>query len=432
MRSARTGAVGTVIGAFVRRTLWAAFLLICSGIAASDAAAENSLLAAYVVMGPQGAVARAVFEGTVTASCPKIDFGVDQPSMDVRAQPSPGFPVTVCEKAMPAGTKSAAILGRPLPVPKNSLASIVVLGDTGCRPARENQCNPNDWPFEKLSDNAAASHPDLVIHVGDYLYRGEDTWENWKADFFDPARNLLAAAPWIAARGNHEICSRGGGGYLRLLADQKEPTQCKDNCYDISPYTVMIGDRQFIVFDSSDLPHEIPDVKRYTEQFDKVAKLVKPHSWFITHVPTWGVIQGPHGPAFIDPTLQQALEKGDPDHSLLTNSEIFLSGHIHLWEAIGFAKGPPQFVLGNGGADLALAINSEIRGRTIDGRTVNSWNSQRLWGSTQFTPTSPDGGWKATATFLDKPVNKSVVCDITSQGRVSCGSLQVAHTMSSK
>jgi hypothetical protein len=75
-----------------RRTLWAAFLLICSGVAASDAAAQNNPSAAYVVMGPQGAVARAVFEGTATASCPKIDFGVDQP---------------------PLGTKSASILGGP-------------------------------------------------------------------------------------------------------------------------------------------------------------------------------------------------------------------------------------------------------------------------------------------------------------------------------
>ncbi len=407
-----------------RRTLWAAFLFICSGIAASDAAAQNSLSAAYVVMGPQGAVARAVFEGTAT--CPEIVFGVDHPWMDVRAQPSPGFPITVCEKIMPLGTKSASILGRPLPVPKNSLGNIVVLGDTGCRRALQQNCDPNGWPFQKLSDNAAASHPDLVIHVGDYLYRGKDTWENWKADFFAPARNLLAAAPWIVARGNHEICSRGGRGYFWLLADQKEPKQCKDDYYDISPYAVMIGDRQFIVFNSSGVPHQkSPDVERYTEQFKAAVKLVKPHSWFITHVPTWGVEPGP---GFIDPTLQQALEKGDPDHALLTSGELFLSGHIHLWEAIGFEKGPPQFVLGDGGANQPpKAINGEIRGREFGGRKVDfwQWQSPPSWGFTRFTPTG-EGGWTAT---LEPGPRTS--CTIT-QGKVRCGTHQAAKTMGAR
>jgi hypothetical protein len=405
-----------------RRTLWAAFLFISSGIAAPDAAAQNSLSAAYVVMGPQGAVARAVFEGT--ASCPKIDFGVDQPSMDVRAQPSAGFPVTVCEKVMPPGTKSASILGGPLPVPlpipKNSLASIVVLGDTRCRPAQQQNCNPNGWPFKKLSDNAAAYHPGLVIHVGDYLYRGKDTWENWKADFFDPARNLLTAAPWIVARGNHEICTRGGGGYFRLLADQNEPTQCENDTTDISPYTVMIGERQFIVFDSSGVPKS-NDVNRYKEQFVKVAKLVKPHSWFITHVPTWGV----KGSGFIDDTLEQALENGDRDHALLTNGELFLSGHIHLWEAIGFEKGPPQFVLGNGGANLAPPIRNEIRGRELGGRKVDFWQSALSWGFTRFTLTG-EGGWTAT---LEPGPGPS--CTST-QGKVGCASHQAAKTMGAR
>ena len=276
-----------------RRALWGACALIWGALASTAAAAQNSRLVAYVVMGQQGAVARAVVEGN--ANCPKIEIGPDQPSMDVRARPSSGFPVTVCEKLIPPGTKSASILGTPLPVPKNSLTSIVVFGDTGCRPKLQENCSANKWPFRGLSDNAAKSHPDLVIHVGDYRYRTptdcascDDDWKAWQDDFFAPAKQLLAAAPWIAARGNHEICSRGGRGYFLLLAPG-ESTQCKDDKVDIAPYTVTIGERQFIVFDSSGLPHEkIPDVERYTEQFKNAVKLVKPHSWFITHVPNLG------------------------------------------------------------------------------------------------------------------------------------------------
>ena len=47
--------------------------------------------------------------------------------------------------------------------------------------------------------------------------RTPDTWAAWQADFFEPAATLLQAAPWVFARGNHELCSRGGT-WLVLLA----------------------------------------------------------------------------------------------------------------------------------------------------------------------------------------------------------------------
>ena len=74
-----------------------------------------------------------------------------------------------------------------------------------------------------LAKSVAAARPDLVIHVGDYLYREspcpkndhgcagspyDDSWFTWKADFFVPAAPLLQVAPWIMVRGNHEICKR--------------------------------------------------------------------------------------------------------------------------------------------------------------------------------------------------------------------------------
>ena len=45
-----------------------------------------------------------------------------------------------------------------------------------------------------------------------------DTMQGWFADFFWPARPLLAAAPWLQARGNHEICSRAGHGWHLLMS----------------------------------------------------------------------------------------------------------------------------------------------------------------------------------------------------------------------
>ena len=78
-------------------------------------------------------------------------------------------------------------------------------------------------PFAALATAAAALKPDLVIHLGDYLYRETpcpasfagcagspygDNWAAWNADFFVPGAPLLAAAPWIVIRGNHEDCAR--------------------------------------------------------------------------------------------------------------------------------------------------------------------------------------------------------------------------------
>jgi hypothetical protein len=121
---------------------------------------------------------------------------------------------------------------------------------------------------------AASLRPDLVIHVGDYHYRETACpsgnrgcagspwgygWDAWDADLFTPAQALLAAAPWIVVRGNHESCFRAGQGWWRFLdprplvpgRDCNDPGN--DHIGDFSdPYAIPLApDAQFIVFDSS-------------------------------------------------------------------------------------------------------------------------------------------------------------------------------------
>ena len=110
----------------------------------------------------------------------------------------------------PPAARAASVQGKPLALPHNDPARIVVIGDTGCRikAGKVQDCNdPEKWPFQRVASGAAQSKPDLVIHVGDYLYREEpcppnqqascggtaagDTWAAWQADFFEPARDLL-------------------------------------------------------------------------------------------------------------------------------------------------------------------------------------------------------------------------------------------------
>ncbi len=49
-----------------------------------------------------------------------------------------------------------------------------------------------------------------------------DAWEAWWLDFFQPAGDLLTAAPWVFARGNHELCSHAGPGWFYFLDASSE------------------------------------------------------------------------------------------------------------------------------------------------------------------------------------------------------------------
>ena len=199
--------------------------MACALTPVAGHAQSVKLEAAYVVLGPQGAVARAVIADATR--CPAILIDGSEQAMNVRALPDAAFPVLVCELPLAAGTKSASIENLPLPVLKPTLTSIAAFGDTGCRlkagkrsakadadqeeQGKFQDCNiPARWPFASLAASVAAAKPDLVIHVGDYLYRESacpprdsgcarsphgDDWPTWKADFFAPAAPALLAAP---------------------------------------------------------------------------------------------------------------------------------------------------------------------------------------------------------------------------------------------
>ncbi|KAL7532817.1 hypothetical protein ACHAWF_004252 [Thalassiosira exigua] len=145
----------------------------------------------------------------------------------------------------------------------------------------------DEWYFKQMADSAAKEDIDLIVYVGDYLYRQGpcplnntdgadcsavnlpsftsdpmtkgtvlnfvpgmygDNWHGWWADFFYPALNLLKTAPIIPTRGNHEICKRGGYGYFLFLS----PMPLRDLCKDyMPPYAVKFEHEQFVVVDDS-------------------------------------------------------------------------------------------------------------------------------------------------------------------------------------
>lgn len=421
----------------------ASVLLALAPVAASAQSVPLiTLEAAYVVPGPQGPVARTVHRNAT--ACPSLTLnGAAQP-MSIRMAPQGGkkaaFPVLVCELLIPSGTTSALLGKRRLPLPAAAPGSIAVIGDTGCRlkghshgsGGQFQDCDVTaQWPFSALAASVAAKKPQAVVHVGDYLYRESpcpkddpgckgspygDNWNTWKADFFKPATKLLAIAPWVAVRGNHEDCARSGTGFMLFLDPAPAQSQQSPACPDMIPqFTVNVGGQPIIVLDSSSAADDCPpgacNSATYAQQFAAMAPANG--AWLVTHRPVSAFV---NQTAPINAALQGALTQWQG--KLPPGIALTLAGHIHLWEALSFADGrAPQFVIGNGGTSLDRKIGGSLTGLSIGGTTVSYGNSFSGWGFTVFTPKSGAAGW--TATNYSVNGNSKFSCSVTPTS-VSC------------
>jgi hypothetical protein len=357
-----------------------------------------------------------------------------------------------CEQTVPADAAHAAVGDAVLPLPRPATAKFALVGDTGCRiedghPPQA--CNdPHAWPFAGLAHavselvawltgepergdfgdlarSIAALDPDLIIHVGDYLYREsacpEDdegcadspygyNWETIEADFFNPAEPMFRKAPLALTRGNHESCSRAGGVWFRFL----DPRPYDGTCSNYTePYAIEVGGLQLLMFDSSNASDTSVDpaqVAILRAQFDTVRRIAGKRSFFVTHRPVWafghsGVQNGQEVLFQDNPTLQAASENQLPDGVIAV-----LSGHIHLFELLGFdASRPPQLVLGDSGTELDHAVTSPLDGLEIGGATVASSTTQDEFG---FATLEASGeGWSFILRDLAGGVLRSCMLD---------------------
>jgi hypothetical protein len=230
------------------------------------------------------------------------------------------FPILVCEREL-ASESEAHIGSHSLPIRPADPDTILVIGDTGCRIVHYQDAQPCfdgiQWPFEQIAKSAAAelaqrqTQP-IIIHVGDFHYREKpcsdgdqscggtpfgDNWETWRAEFFEPVKPLLLAAPWVILRGNHENCERAGSGWLFFFAlpHQAFNGVCEE---DRPPYELKIGQthgadrhpRTLLVLDTADAANRY--VKKHYEAYctwvpEKTDPSNSTEKWLVLHQPLW-------------------------------------------------------------------------------------------------------------------------------------------------
>lgn len=363
----------------------------------------------------------------------------------VRAEPDTAFNIRVCQWTFPNGVSRRAIAGDTFAVP-GTVARVTVIGDTGCRAGSasapiQNCADPLSWPFARVADAAARAGGQLIIHVGDYIYRERcsgltpcgDNWPTWEADFLAPARNLLPAAPWVFARGNHEDCTRGGKGWYRMFDPAPFPASgCQ---FASDPVAVDVaGLGRILLLDTACAPWyssgcwstptpsgTVNDSTRaipfYAAQLRMMGPMAAQPSWLVTHVPLWArdatSPENPNPDSSGSYILQSAVRRAFGSLGLPAPVTLSLAGHIHIWEMIGFAAGrAPVLVAGNGGTSRNDPIPAPA---ILDSVRVASFTETRSFGYTVLEKVG--GDWRATLHAIDAS------CTIGA-GQAACVTLQ--------
>ena len=416
-------------------------------------------LAAPTSEAASGLVVRAVVPAG--ARCPSLTVTVARGGtrsvrnlgMAVRPAPArtaPAFTsITVCSMAMPVGALDASVNGVAVPAAMPSrIDRLALLGDSGCRIANwqvQDCSSPDEWPLALISQSVTGDDPDAIVFNGDFFYREAacpagsqalcgaspppvaglpftDSDYGWVADALLPMAPMLAAAPLIVTRGNHEACNRGGNGYF-LLFDPRVGTQ--DTCSPVSTanglvaadtvptptYALDLSIRagrvlRMAVVDSaggSDT-HVTSFAALQRPAYESAATLTATkagrESWLLTHRPVYGYVTTQFAQPGVPFNPWSAMDQTAASFGLLSTYDLVFSSHLHLAQAVQIPGQPGQLVLGNSGTLLDPETGYPL---PTSGPTVSSTQGypapSSAWVAVRFgyalaTPNSAAGSWR--------------------------------------
>ncbi|HEX4151802.1 MAG TPA: metallophosphoesterase [Steroidobacteraceae bacterium] len=395
------------------RTACNASFLAASLSLLGAASAGAAVLAGWSQYGTNGEVDAKVV--TDESSCPAMIADGRPLAMRERAAPSEAFPVRICVAPIPPGTRHLRAEGLRLPVPVARPRHIVVFGDTGCRvkgPVVQDCSEEAAWPFRDVAAHAAQEHPDLMLHLGDYVYRESpcrpgdprcagtpwgDNWPTWKADFFVPAAPLLHETVWLMGRGNHEDCRRNGIGWTTLIGHDPIHEPCHPHD---SPLLVDLGGVKLALLDdnaAADLLKDLDPGVAEPLKRDIATAIEAKADWLVTHHPFRGISKpdkrlGGNAWEGANATLLSALD--GTDEAPLT---LMLAGHIHNFQTLNFAGSTtPQLVIGEGGAQLDSGVPPRLDGLTTGGAAVVDGMSLPGFGYVVMDRIGDGQDWKIT------------------------------------
>jgi hypothetical protein len=104
------------------------------------------------------------------------------------------------------------------------------------------------------------------------------------------------------------------------------------------------------------------------KQFADIAKKVPGEAWLVAHRPLDAMRGGDNGGANVVENSVQDLALGS---AMPRGVRMFVSGHIHFFQAVDFGgASPPQLVVGTGGDNLEPVPPMSLVGAKINGKTV--------------------------------------------------------------
>lgn len=435
-----------------------ALLLSLGVVAPSQAATFTIKPVAYTLVAPatesaSGLIARVVLPSG--SNCPSLityagGANVASTPMTVRPVPrntgSAFTPVVVCEVAVPVGVDGRGLIvtgtNTDLLVPTaiNAVSDIGIIGDTGCRVGKKHtqDCNSaTAWPLASFANAMSGANPDVVIHLGDYMYITSTCGVKEAEDcgaFMPPPANapfvgnagqimdnvlipmtpLFNTAPLLMMRGNHEGCTGDGNAYFYFFdahfgtsnscspasagKHAKTPRTLQPTWWADMPL-VSGGNLRAVVVDSTygwDTAVS-PWAKKLHPGFVAAQAAVKPGSqnWLLVHRPVFGITSKSIANNFSKTnTAWISRDVTDASKGELNGFNAIFSGHMHLAQSVQVPGQPGQLVLGNGGTSLdpKKGYVKPKSGPMPPYKTASSWWTKVKFGFGVAT-WNPTGSW---------------------------------------